>query len=216
MFVKRKEQDMPEKVAPRRIPQRANGERRVAAILDAADEVLAEVGYEAATMTEIAARAHTAIGSVYQFFPNKEAVVQALVERYLERINAIYDVVLAPRVARFPLPALLDYILDPLIEFHVGQAGLHAILSGMMKIQAQVTLRKDLDGRLASLFAIRVPALTAEQCQLYSLICIEIARGLVPLALGSEPEQRQSILAELKSVLIAYLEPRIGATVPDE
>jgi AcrR family transcriptional regulator len=39
---------------------------------------LTEVGYEAATMTEIANRAGASIGTVYQYFPNKEALVQAL------------------------------------------------------------------------------------------------------------------------------------------
>src|SRR5579883_3504105 len=201
MFVKRKEQEMSERVAPRRIPQRANGERRVAAILDAADEVFAEVGYEAATMTEIASRAHTAIGSVYQFFPNKEAVAQALGDRYLERLHALHDMVLAPRDARLPLSEWLDYILDPLLDFESRQAGFHALLSGV-KTQAMITLNAGVKERVATLFAIRAPALTAEQCQLYALVCIEIAKGLVPIALGSEPEQRQSILAELKSVLI--------------
>src|ERR1700744_6323015 len=66
----------------RRIPQQERGERRVAELLQAAASVFAEVGYEAATMTEIAERAGASIGAVYQYFPNKEAVVQALRNQY--------------------------------------------------------------------------------------------------------------------------------------
>src|SRR5262245_43792395 len=65
-------------------PRRRRGEIRVAALLAAAAAVFAEKGYQAATMTEIAARAGAAIGSLYQFFPSKEALAAALLQRYGE------------------------------------------------------------------------------------------------------------------------------------
>jgi hypothetical protein len=61
----------------RREPQLERGERRVVQLLETAAVVLAESGYEAATMTEVANRAGASIGTVYQYFPNKEALVQA-------------------------------------------------------------------------------------------------------------------------------------------
>jgi AcrR family transcriptional regulator len=67
----------------RREPQLERGERRVAQVLEMAAVVLAEFGYEAATMTEIANRAGASIGTVYQYFPNKEALVQALRKLYV-------------------------------------------------------------------------------------------------------------------------------------
>ncbi len=54
----------------------------MAALLDAAAGVFAEKGVEAATMTEIAKRAGAPIGSLYQFFPAKQALAQALLARY--------------------------------------------------------------------------------------------------------------------------------------
>src|ERR1700744_4814615 len=66
----------------RRVPQRQRGRERVAALLEAAAACFVEKGYEAATMTEVAARAGAAIGSLYQFFPTKEVLAQALVEQY--------------------------------------------------------------------------------------------------------------------------------------
>ena len=70
------------RIAQARTPRRRRGEVRVAALLKSAAATFAEKGYEAATMTEIAARADAAIGSLYQFFPSKEAVAAALLERY--------------------------------------------------------------------------------------------------------------------------------------
>src|SRR3974390_2228618 len=73
-----------------RTPKRARGKQRVAELLQAAAAVFAEKGYEAATMTEIAERAGAAIGSLYQFFPSKEALAEALFDRFAERWAASF------------------------------------------------------------------------------------------------------------------------------
>src|ERR1700739_2986796 len=64
---------------PVRAPRRARGQLRVEALLAAAAEVFAAKGFDAATMTEIAAQSESSIGSLYQFFRTKEAVADALV-----------------------------------------------------------------------------------------------------------------------------------------
>src|ERR1700721_4874380 len=66
-------------------PKRGRGTQRVAALIDAGAELFAEKGYEATTMPEIASRAGAAIGSLYQFFPSKEALAEALFDRFAER-----------------------------------------------------------------------------------------------------------------------------------
>ncbi len=74
-------------------PKRARGRLRVEAILAASAAVFAERGYEAATMTEIAQRSDTAIGSLYRFFPNKTALAERLVDHYLSQLMAQFDAV---------------------------------------------------------------------------------------------------------------------------
>ena len=71
-------------------PKRERGKQRVAALIDAGAELFAEKGYEATTMTEIASRAGAAIGSLYQFFPSKEALAEALFNRFAERAAAAF------------------------------------------------------------------------------------------------------------------------------
>lgn len=70
----------------RRKPQQTRGQQRVEAILAAAETVLGEVGYEAATTNQIAARAGIPIGSLYQFFSNKQAILAALIDRQYEAL----------------------------------------------------------------------------------------------------------------------------------
>ena len=74
----------------RRVPVQGRSVARVSRMLDACAELVDEVGYEGLTTTLLAERAGVAIGSVYQFFPDKRAIVQALtlrnIEAYLERL----------------------------------------------------------------------------------------------------------------------------------
>jgi len=72
-------------------PQRSTGKRRVAELLRAGADVFAERGFEAATMAEIAARAGAQIGSLYRFFPNKDALADALIRRYRELVDAAFE-----------------------------------------------------------------------------------------------------------------------------
>src|ERR1700755_3195774 len=72
-------------------PQRSHGKARVAAVLEAGALVIAEKGYDAATMAEIAALAGSPIGSLYRFFPNKEILADALLQRYDDLIVRAFD-----------------------------------------------------------------------------------------------------------------------------
>ncbi len=68
----------------RRKPTQARSERTVARILDAAAHVFAELGYTATTTNHVAKAAGVSIGSLYQYFPNKDALLVALEERHLD------------------------------------------------------------------------------------------------------------------------------------
>src|ERR1700754_3510260 len=68
----------------RRVPVQGRSVARVQRMLDACAELIDEVGYEGLTTTLLAERAEVAIGSVYQFFPDKRAIVQALARRNMD------------------------------------------------------------------------------------------------------------------------------------
>jgi AcrR family transcriptional regulator len=85
-------QTSPSPVGPlRRVPVQGRSLARVHRMLDACAELDDEVGYEGLTTTLLAERASVAIGSVYQFFPDKRAIVQALamrnVDAYVARVS---------------------------------------------------------------------------------------------------------------------------------
>lgn len=78
-------------------PQRARGIKRVEALLAAAEDIFAERGFGAVSMNAIAQRAGAPIGSLYQFFPSKEAIGAALSERYMWSLSQAWNH-LSPRV----------------------------------------------------------------------------------------------------------------------
>ncbi len=198
----------------RRIPQQDRGQRRVDKILAAAAQLFAEIGYEATTTNAIAARAETSIGSLYQFFPNKEAILQALAARYLEQLRVLYDQVLTGESAHLPLPALLDRIINPLAQFKGAHPGFEPIFFGAHTSPSLTAAAKELHQavvhRVEAIFATRAPGLEATQSALYATISVAVVEALLPLAESAGKVSRAQVVAETKRLLLVYLGPVIG------
>jgi AcrR family transcriptional regulator len=108
-------------------PQRDVGRQRVAELMQAAAAVIQERGFEAATMAEIAARADAKIGSLYHFFPNKEAVADALMRHHAEILQAEYDAIRA-RAADAAPEELADILIDLLVKRYPQTRAFTALL----------------------------------------------------------------------------------------
>jgi AcrR family transcriptional regulator len=198
----------------RRIPQQNRGQRRVEKILNAASQLFVEVGYEAATTNAIAAKANTSIGSLYQFFPNKEAILHALAARYLDQLRTLYDQALTIESAHLPLPVLLDRIIDPLAEFKSAYPGFEPIFFGAHAsarlAAAAEELHQEVIRRVDAIFSARAPALPASRRKLYATISIAIVEALLPISKAANDLSRVQVITETKRLLLDYLGPVIG------
>jgi AcrR family transcriptional regulator len=100
----------------RRQPRQQRGKERVEKILAAAAQVFEEVGYTAATTNLIAAQAGTAIGSLYQFFPDKAAIFQAMELYHVDRVKKMWSgagsIDLAALSLRDTIHLLVQSVLD--------------------------------------------------------------------------------------------------------
>lgn len=206
----------------RRAPRQSRGERRIEAILDAAEALFTERGYDATTTNAIAARAHTAIGSLYQFFPNKGAILLAIRERFVAEVRAVLDDSLSQVLASPHLTpeALLDAILDPLIALHASRAGLvHVFLGprGYGEVaEARGALTEELLARLDTLIGGYVPAATPAERRLITEVIVEATKALLPLTTTPSGALRPESIAELKRLLRGYISARAASdTVPD-
>jgi len=76
---------------PRKRPVQARSEATVSALFDASIQVLLAVGYRKFTTTRVAERAGVSVGSLYQYFPNRQALITAVIERYLDALRATIE-----------------------------------------------------------------------------------------------------------------------------
>jgi AcrR family transcriptional regulator len=76
---------------PRKQPVQARSEATVSALFEASIQVLLGVGYRKFTTTRIAERAGVSVGSLYQYFPNRQALITAVIERYLAGLRATIE-----------------------------------------------------------------------------------------------------------------------------
>ncbi|MFJ2703563.1 TetR/AcrR family transcriptional regulator [Streptomyces sp. NPDC087428] len=113
----------------RRQPQQARSRARVEAILAAADRILSQEGYEALTMRRIAEEAGTPVGSIYQFYADKSAVVDALGQRYLDSFKAAIDE-LVERAVDGELSDPVGMMVDVYADLFRSQSGGMALWAG--------------------------------------------------------------------------------------
>ena len=197
--------------APRPARRRqARGQRRIDSLLDVAALVFAEVGFEAATTNAIAARAGTSPGSLYRFFPNKDAIAEALADRFAQRLGET-QAIFGPEIDYLPLDELIDHVLDPLVAFHLAHPGFQALFSGsMVSPRLATAVQGFLDAvvhRVEGMLAVRAPRLTPERRARCARVSVELWRALLPLVVASDPAEQGAMVAELKAVQRGYLAP---------
>ncbi len=106
------------------------GVRRAEGVLDAAEQVFAELGYNQTSTAAVASRAGISPGSLYQFFPNKRAIAQALGLRFADELRVLHEHALAPDNRPLPLAAFLDRIIDPIVAFNRDRPALMRLFGG--------------------------------------------------------------------------------------
>jgi AcrR family transcriptional regulator len=198
----------------RQAHRQKRGLLRVEEILSAAGALFAKQGYDRVTTHMIAARAGISQGSLYQFYPNKEAIAKAFVTDATEQLHRVYDTMWSPEVLALPLQAFLETFIDRIIAFNRTYPGYLALQLGssispslaLVMADFQKGVQERLDALLATYWAHSTP----EQRRLPLLVSYRLFLALLPLALWSDEGQQRAIVREMKAVLYRYLEPIIS------
>ena len=121
---------MPRQVrtTPRKRPRQDRSRATVDSVLAATARVLVRRGFDGLTTNEVAAAAGVSIGSLYQYFPNKAALVAALVEQHVDEMSALVTAELA-RVARLPAAEAIRAVIEAILRAHAVEPALHRVLS---------------------------------------------------------------------------------------
>jgi len=194
----------------RRQPKQGRSQERVHQILDAAEEVFIALGYEQTTTRAIASRAEVPIGSLYQFFPDKAAIVRALADRYFEQEYRMF-LQLHTELAEVEISTYVDRIIDAFEQFADERPGYRAVLRALLN-QMTVTAASAMNEYdqlvlmgLTNFLSQRNPQLESAQCEMIATIVFKAANELLWLAMTCDSHQRSAVVAETKTLITAYL-----------
>jgi AcrR family transcriptional regulator len=196
----------------RRVPVQGRSVARVGRMLDACAELVDEVGYDGLTTTLLAERAGVAIGSVYQFFPDKRAIVQALTLRslqgYLDR--------LAARLIQEDFAHWWDAVdaaIDEYIAMHRTVPGFRTLHFGdvvdIHLLDEELDNNAVIVANLAKLLVDRFGIPDAAQLEFFLAIAVETADALIKMAFRRKPEGDRLVLDEAKTLIKEYLHLRL-------
>jgi AcrR family transcriptional regulator len=188
-------------------PQRRPGKLRVAALLRAGAEVIAERGFAAATMAEIAARAGAPIGSLYRFFPNKDALADALIRRYSELIDAAFEKITSRRESS-TTDAFADALLTSLVELRgETQAAVVALLDARSDGSVRRSEFHEVYRRhIARTLQLRDPRLSTREAEDMAVVLLQNMKTMKSLS----PERDAGAIAELRAMTKLYLTSKLG------
>jgi AcrR family transcriptional regulator len=189
----------------------ARGERRVASLLDAAGRVFGELGYHAATTNAIAAEAKVSPATLYQFFPNKEAIADALVTLYAIDLAKEVRVADIQELVSAPLEEAIRQVTGVVIEFHRKHAAFNTLyteapLSKDTLEQKQLLSQTFID-YLSEVLIARNPQLDKQDVLWSAEIVHTTVKGFLPALAGRKTSARSRKIDALNQMLVRYLEP---------
>jgi AcrR family transcriptional regulator len=195
---------------PRKTPVQARSAASVEAILKATIQVLTSVGKERLTTTRVASRAGVSIGTLYQYFPNKSALLQAALNRHLNEVTEAVERVCQEQKAntlQHMATALINGFLDAKMKDAKASAALYSVSSDVdgAKIVQQVGVRTN-KAIVEMLLAAREP-ITKDPQLVASMLqgaMVGVSRRL--LESGSPGKQLAALRQELIFFACAYLE----------
>jgi AcrR family transcriptional regulator len=194
-----------------RAPKRARGKQRVAELLQAATAVFAEKGYETATMTEIAARAGAPIGSLYQFFPVKEALADTLVQNYVALLVTDLEG-LAARAGAIETKVIVAALFAVLRAHPRERAAVLPLAEARMdELTRRTTFRHMLRRHIAAILRAHTPTLPAEAARDIAVVVLSLMKAANTLSDEEGLSGRAAGLRELQSLTVQYLEQRLAA-----
>ncbi|GAA1271868.1 TetR family transcriptional regulator [Sphaerisporangium rubeum] len=196
----------------RRRPAQRRSARRVERMLDACAELLDEAGYDALSTTRIAERASVAIGSVYQFFPDKRAVTVALTQRNVELFIA--------RVGRrFMIEQYdrwwhaVDAIIDEYVDMHRTVPGFRALRFGdavdLNLLDSASENNMVIAARLRELLLADFGMADSEELDLSLTVAVEAGGAVLALAFRRDPQGAQPLIDEAKRLIREYLSSQL-------
>jgi AcrR family transcriptional regulator len=192
-------------------PRRARGHARVASLLEAASAEFAEKGYAATTMTAIAARAESSIGSLYQFFPTKEQVAGALIEQYTTELEAVFAQ-LSEEVPSLDVSAVAGRLTTLFAAFRASHPAFEALADVRdVALPGATGVRERVRQGIASVLAALAPHLSTKEASLRAVVVQHLMKAAVTLSHDATVADPRAAMREFQRVVQHCLEDMMEA-----
>lgn len=211
------EEDCAQPKPLRRQPTQRRSARRVERMLDACAELLDEIGYEALSTTRIAERAGVAIGSVYQFFPDKRAITQELTRRNVEQFVS--------RVGRRFIEEdyrgwweAVEAIIDEYVDMHRTVPGFKSLRFGdvvdLNLLDSDSDNNTVIAGRLRGLLLNEFGLADSDELDVAVLVAVEAGDAVLKLAFRRDPAGSPEFVQAAKDLVCGFLSRQLASWSP--
>jgi AcrR family transcriptional regulator len=198
---------------PRKLASQERSRATVDALLEATARVLIKEGYDRASTNRIAEVAGVSIGSLYQYFPGKEALVAALIDRHAQQVSQVTRNALV-KVAASPLEAAAREFVALGIEAHRVNPRLHGVLAEQIP---RVGRLENIDANVREGYALVRAYLEAHRDEIdvpdldiAAFVCVTIVEALTHAAVLRRPDmlthaKARQFVDDVTHLLVRYL-----------
>lgn len=196
---------------PRKLPTQARAQATVETILAATKKVLAREGYEGMSTNRVAEVAGVSIGSLYQYFPSKQALVNALIQRHLSRMTEVLQETAAAEGEIGTVEQATRTVIRAIFAAHRVNPGLHRVLLEQIPRIGELDSLEAFETRTQALIEAYLVAHAGElrraNVAMASRIVILAVRGVTLWTVMRNPKdlENEEYLDEVTDMALRYL-----------
>ena len=199
------------RLRPRKTPSQARSRETVAVILRAAAQVFARHGYAAGTTNRIAERAGVSVGSLYEYFPNKDALLVALMAEHIREGEALLLRTAADLpTGSYTLRAVVHRFVTAMVALHDRDAALHRVLFEQTPLPRPIRdLLDAVEGRVTRVVAAmleRQPDVRLPHPERAARLVVQVVEALTHRhVLDAHHDGDSAFVDEVVTLVVAYL-----------
>ncbi|MEI9940322.1 MAG: TetR/AcrR family transcriptional regulator [Pseudomonadota bacterium] len=198
---------------PRKEASQERSRATVDALVEATARILVREGFDKASTNRIAELAGVSVGSLYQYFPNKEALVAAVIERHQQEIMQVVRDELA-RAATEPVPQGVRTLVAVAIQSHRINPKLHRVLAEQIprvgRLEKAATFSRQNYAVFKAYLEHRRDELNVSNLELAAFICVSSIEAVTHNAVLHHPkllsdETTEALIDEATRLVVGYL-----------
>jgi AcrR family transcriptional regulator len=199
---------------PRKQPAQERSRATVAALVEATARILVRESFDKASTNRIAEEAGVSVGSLYQYFPSKEALVAAVIDRHKQELLQVAREALA-RVAKLPMREAVRALVALAIETHRVDPRLHRVLAEQIPRTGRLKKVEAFNRENYSLFRAYLEShrneIRAVDLDLATFVCVTAIEALTHTAVLHRPEMltdaaTAALVEEATRLIVRYLQ----------